>query len=106
MEPFFGVKPLLSLPESRRLVLTDGGVAVASLVEKEYISDCIWTGCVLNFLRLGGQSMGFGWEAPAEACAENRFWIDGFLASEDGGCEAEAVSAEAAESLFRFLAGG
>lgn len=105
VEPFFGVNPLLSLPERRRLVLVDCGVTVASLVENEYISDCIWTGCVLGFLRSGEESIGADWEAPAEACAENRFWIDDFRASEGSGCEADTVSADAAEGLFRFLAG-
>lgn len=107
VEPFFGVKPLLSLPDRRRLELMDCGLAVASLVEKEYISDCIWTGCVLGFLRLGEEAREVDWEAPAEACAENRFWIDDFRASGGGGgCEAEAVSAEAADGLFLFLGGG
>lgn len=105
VEPFFGVKPLLSLPERRRFVLIDGGLAVASLVENEYISDCIWGGCVLGFLRLSEESTEADWEAPAEACAENRFWMDDFRASKGGGCETDAVSAEAAEGLFRFLAG-
>ncbi|KAH0445678.1 hypothetical protein KCU90_g65, partial [Aureobasidium melanogenum] len=59
VEPILGAKPLLSLPERRRLVLVDGELPVASLVENEYISDCIWGGCVLGFLRLDSGWMTF-----------------------------------------------
>lgn len=67
VEVGFGWKPLLSLPERRRPVVVGCGLPLASLVEKEYISDCIVDGCVLGFFRLGDESTLVDCEAPAEA---------------------------------------
>lgn len=66
--PALGVKPLLSLPGVRRAVeVAAGRLPPMTLLEKEYMSDCMLNGWFLTFLRFGEESMAVDGDAAAEA---------------------------------------